>query len=228
MRSEFEIEEYKKRIETKQISETKKYFFIEAYEGCIPLDFWNIKKEEVEHNCEIFREVILKYCKKFKTTHRRGYGIILFGDNGEGKSFFLSYILTRAIKKGKTVYYTTLPQLDHNIKRGFRDHKIAERIEMMLTSDYLAIDEIGKEQKGDKKKIAPIYSDTQFERILKRRFDDGMPTLLGSNLNYEDLIGMYGSTVESVIKGKYTMAELNEGDYRAILATRMRKEMGIG
>jgi len=68
--------------------------------------------------------------------------------------------------------------------------------------------------------------DTQVERLLKQRFDDAMPTLIATNMNQEDLYRTYGTTIGSIMIGKYKAVVLKSGDYREKLADRMDKEMG--
>lgn len=232
MRSTEEVEEFKNQVFSKGIREKKKRFLIEAFEGCIPMEFWYIKKKSIKQNVDIFKEVILKYCQKLNKARRRGFGLCLIGDNGVGKTYFLSYVLTRAIKEGKTVYYTTMPQLEYDIMLGFDDKDAKKYLSLMLTSDFLVIDELGKEQRAKReqklkgKKRAASFIDQQLERILKNRFDNAMPVLLGSNLDFGDLSKTYGTSVVSVLKGKYLVAELVGDDYREVLAAEMRTEMG--
>lgn len=222
MRSQEEIEEVRKKIYSKDWDEEKKRFYMEAFEGCVPIEFWKIKKNDIKQNVDVFKKFILTYCKKLKTAHQKGYGLCLLGNNGVGKTYFISYILTKAIKKGKTVYYTTMPELDFNIKRGFDDYKLSRYLQMLLTSDFLAIDEVGKEKTKNGKQT---FMDSQVERILKKRFDDAMPVLLGTNLSFHNLSKTYGSTVESIIQGKYQIVQMGEGDYRKVLAREMNKDM---
>jgi len=227
MRDLEEVEEFKTRVASKHISDERKHFLVGAFEGCVPMEFWKIKKSSVKQNVDVFKNVILKYCENLNKAHRRGFGLCLVGDNGVGKTYFISYVLTQAIKKRKTVYYTTMLQLEHDIKRGFDDKGATKYLDLLLTSDWLAIDELGKEQRVKGRKQTATFIDSQFERILKKRFDDSMPVLLGSNLDYKDLSKTYGSSVVSVLKGKYLVAELVGEDYREVLATQTRKEMGF-
>lgn len=227
MRDLEEVEEFKTQVASKHISDKRKRFLIGAFEGCVPMEFWKIKKSSVKQNVDVFKEVILKYCRNLNKAHRRGFGLCLIGDNGVGKTYFISYVLTKAIKKGKTVYYTTMLQLEHDIKRGFDDKEATKYLDLLLTSDWLAIDELGKEQRVKGKKQTASFIDNQLERILKKRFDDSMPVLLGSNLDYKDLSETYGSSIVSVLKGKYLVAELVGEDYREVLAAETRKEMGF-
>jgi DNA replication protein DnaC len=199
----------------------KQDFIVKAYEACIPKDFWFTKKEDIDHNVEVFKDVILKYIGHLTKALNKGYGLALLGDNGVGKTYFLSYILAQAIRKGRTVYYTTMPQLDYDIKRGFDDKKIAARLDFMLTSDFIAIDELGKE----KYKAGTTFTDTQFERILKRRCDDGNPVLIATNMDFQEVIEQYGPTVGSIIEGKLQPVQIPPGDYRKRLAKKMAKDM---
>lgn len=193
-----------------------------AYEACIPQDFWYIKPEDVKHNKEIFTQVIQQYTSKLTTALKRGYGLIFQGDNGVGKTYFISYILMEAIKRGRTAYYTTMPDLDFNIKRGFDDNDLAERLQWMLTSDFLAIDEMGKERAKSSNK----YMDGQVERILKRRLDDSNPLILATNMGIDEMKKAYGATVGSMLSGKFQALTMAPGDFREIVHDKMQTEMG--
>jgi len=193
-----------------------------AYEACIPHDFWKIKANDITGNTVVFKEVVQVYCKRLGRALKGGYGLLLLGDNGVGKTMFLSYVGMEAIRKARTVYYTTLPQLDWDIKKGFNDKAAEERLQWLLTSDFLLIDEMGKERK----KRSNEYGDQQVERILKQRFDDSQPVLIASNLDIEGLTEAYGSTVGSMLRGKFQTAMMESGDFRDHLQGKMLKEMG--
>jgi len=195
---------------------------VAAYEACVPRDFWNIKPEDVTNNREVFTNVVWKYAKQLNKALKKGYGLVFLGDNGVGKTYFMSYVLMEAIKKGRTAFYTTAPQLDYDIKRAFNDPVAQDRIRWLLTSDFLAIDEMGKE----KFKKDTTYTDTQVERILKQRCDDSMPVLMATNMDYNMLLSAYGPTIGSIISGKFQTVTMEPGDHRAKLASQMETDMG--
>lgn len=195
---------------------------VSAFEACIPRDFWFSEPGDVKYNKEAFEAVILPYIKRLRRARANGYGLVLLGDNGVGKTMFTSIVLVAAIKRGFTAYYTTLPQLDHNLKRGMSDREIAQRLDWMLTSDFVAIDEMGKERYKD----GDSWMRLQVERILKERFDNSLPTLLASNADLEALSRMYGSTIGSILDGKYQQVALEPGDFRLHLRKKMEKDMG--
>lgn len=199
-------------------------FACACYEACIPTDFWRVKPEGVTHNVDAFRAVVQAYADRLGKARRKGYGLLLLGDNGVGKTMFLSYVLTQAIMRGWTAYYTTVPQLDYDLKRGFGDQESRDRLDLMLTSDFLALDEMGKEHMG--KGETDTWMRTQVERILKERFDSSLPVLLATNADMETLARVYGPTVASMLEGKYAQATLEPGDHRRKVRERMEADMG--
>jgi DNA replication protein DnaC len=193
-----------------------------AYEACIPQDFWWIRETQVINNRNVFERVVNPYVNKLRQALKHGYGLVLLGDNGVGKTYFISYILMEAIKRHATVYYTTMPDLDYNLKRGFKNPEIEERLNWMLTSDFLAIDELGKERA----KLDNKYMDAQVERILKRRLDDNYPMILATNMDSDSLDQAYGVTVASMLSGKFEIVTMEPGDFRASLRDKMVYDMG--
>lgn len=195
---------------------------VAAFEACIPQDFWWIKESDVTNNLTVFNEVVKPYVDKLNKALRRGYGLLFLGDNGVGKTYFISYILMAAIRKGRSTYYTTMPDLDYNIKRGFKNAEIEERLHWMLTSDLLAVDEVGKERA----KSSNAYMDAQVERLLKRRIDDSKSILLATNMDMDSLDKAYGPTVASMLAGKFQSLTMEPGDFRSMVRERMIEEMG--
>ena len=138
-------------------------------------------------------------------------------------TMFLSFVLTQMIKREASVYYTTLPQLDVDIKRGFRDRELESRLVEMFDSDFVVIDEVGKEYKSK-----DAYIKTRFELAVKTRYDNGDPTLFGSNFSMSELSEEYGSSVASMWKGRTKMATLAYGDQRKLTTKKMEQDMGFG
>jgi DNA replication protein DnaC len=201
------------------------HFEIEAYEACIPRDFWYYKTSEVTVNKSTFKKYVKEYVKKLNVAHRSGYGLLFSGSNGVGKTTFLSYIASNAIRKGKSSYYTTMPQLDHDLKLGWDDRASRDRMEVMFTSDFLVIDELNKEFKKEVDK--PNWINTQLERILKKRYDENKPVLMATNATVRELKEIYGPTISSLISGKYKVIPMTPGDNRPKLAKKMESDMGI-
>ena len=221
MRTEDEVQRFFEDMQMDH-EEDKAAYYTACYEGCLPRMFWDVDSSHVRHNTENFNAIILPYCKRWKKARNRGYGLLLSGDNGTGKTMFMSFVLTQMIKRGATVYYTNLAQLDVDLKRGFKDGAFERRLLDMLESDFVAIDEIGKEQAKE-----DSYLRSRFELLMKTRYDNGDPMLCATNLDMEKITEMYGSTIESMFEGRYELVMLRSGDFRRSATKRMRKDMGF-
>lgn len=192
-----------------------------AFEAGIPRDFWDYTEANVEYNREAFDGIVQPYVRKLGRALKRGYGLLFLGDNGTGKTMFISHVLMAACRRNFTAFYTTMTQLAHDVKRGFNSNEAQQRLEWYLTSDFFAIDEMGKERfkSGDN------FMRTELERILKARYDDGRPVLIATNASMKELEEFYGATFTSMLVGKYEQVVMEPGDYREQMRKRMKSEM---
>lgn len=185
----------------------------ECYESCIPRSFWELEAADITHNPEIFELRIRKYVRRRRRMMSGGYGLLICGPNGSGKTTFACYIATQLIRCGYSVYYTTLKKLDSDLKQGFRDRVWHDRLRMMLfESDLVIVDETGKEHfKEDS------WFTVEWEDFLKTRFDNKDPTILCSNMQSVSLCQLYGKTFESMVDARFVEVNLPSGDYRKLL-----------
>jgi DNA replication protein DnaC len=217
----FEVEAFRAEASGREVTPGRLAYETSMYEGCVPELYWFVKPGDVQHNQEAFNGIVVPYRKKMATAFQNGYGLVFTGDNGTGKTLFMSYLLGRAVLKGYSVYYTTLMGLDADMKRGFGDHAATSRLREQLDSDVVAIDEMGKEH------VKRDFLATQLEAYLKERYDNGYPTFLSSNLEYAELCRMYGPTIESMLEGRYQQVNLEGGDFRRKMVAKMRADMGF-
>lgn len=201
--------------------EPKRAYLTECYAAGVPRSFWNVRSSDVTHNKEIFSKVICQYRKMRRKVLSKGWGLVLMGDNGSGKTMFASYVATQFLRRGTSIYYTTLVGLNEDFKRGFSDPAFSARLETALEADFLVLDELGKELRADG------HLGVRLEQILKQRYDDARPTVLATNLSWDELVKRYGSSIESMLEGRYLKVPLSAGDYRKVSKHRMKKDLKV-
>lgn len=219
MRDEADIEAFA-NAQSARLSPERVAFELAMFRSCVPQLYWHVKSSDVKHNQVAFQSKVMPYRRRLRRAHRHGYGLLFVGDNGTGKTLFISYLLARCAKAGYSTYYTTLKGMDLNIKRGYDDPASGRRLRAALAADFLAIDELGKEHARSPHLVAEL------EHVLKSRYDDGYPTLLASNLSLKTLAELYGPTVASMLDGRFAQVQLEGGDYRTKMAGTMEREMG--
>lgn len=222
MRTVAEVENFYQQAVERFKDEARASYYSDCFEACLPKAFWDKTSVDVKRNKKAFRGVVLAYVKRWRIALNHGYGLIFCGDNGTGKTLFLTFILSQMIKRDCSVYYTSIAQLDVDLKSGFTDNKRARRLEKQLDCDFLVLDEMGKEHVKDNS-----YLRSRLELLLKTRFDNGDPTLLGTNLDLDTLEEHYGSSITSMLRGKYVFVPLICADFREKEAARMRTKMGL-
>lgn len=197
---------------------------VRYYEACIPQDSWSFTGKDVAFNSDIFEDIFRRYVSRINIVRKNGYSLFLCGDNGSGKTLFACWALKQALlQRGDcfSAYYSTLKGLDNNFRRSFSDRELYRSLqEDYLLRDFLVIDEVGKESAGDKQ----IKS--QFEDILKSRYDNNLPTIVISNLTHEDFVKEYGSSVASMLEGKYKIVPFEGGsDCRKMIRKQMEEHI---
>ena len=199
----------------------RRSFMVECFAAGVPKSFWFCLAKDVSYNQEVFQKIVCRYASKRKTILRRGWGMALMGDNGSGKTMFASYLATQFLRRGTSVYYTRVPKLNEDFKRGFKDDVFAVRLNEALEAELLVLDELGKELNSDG------YLGVRLEEILKERYDNAQPTIITSNLNWTALVKRYGASIESMLEGRYLKVALEAGDFRLKTKADMKKDMKL-
>jgi DNA replication protein DnaC len=195
-----------------------------VFESCIPSSFLKTEDKDVKHNRAVWEKIVLKYCGQLPKALEGGASLLFVGDNGTGKTMFACYILMEALKLGYSGYYITALDLDFYFRRGMVEHGLLEQLDRALSSDFLVLDELGAEVF---KTNQDSFTRVQVDRILKRRYDNSLPTILASNANVKQLSATYGMSIRSLLTGgKYLSVVFEPGDYRVHLQTFFSK-LGI-
>lgn len=150
--------------------------------------------------------------------------LLLFGNNGSGKTSSSMFVALNAIRKGKTARYITLRRF-LNQKFNFSDPEAMEEVEYVRDVDVLVLDDIGKEFHGG----SALRALVEMEELLRHRFSRDGITILTSNFNpfsvefeVEGVARVHHESILSLMLANcLPLAVIITEDYRRELARRL-------
>lgn len=141
-------------------------------------------------------------------------GLFLFGSNGVGKTLIACIVAKEAYKCRYSTRRVTFVDYmsQYTLMWGARSIDEKESAEDNLYNNYkavefLVLEEVGKEV--DSKASAPILED-----LLRYREDNGLVTVICTNLSPRDIELRYGASVSSLLRGSMTPIRIEGIDKR--------------
>lgn len=180
--------------------------------------------------------------KKIGGLGTTGVGLLFDGDAGLGKTTHSVITVMELIRRlpeddakirslfkyknddygtsSRPIYYLTVPDFMTR-KKAMIDAEPSDRREMQLymeglhgrsTMDHLnvrvlVLDDLGKELKSD-------YNAAGFDELLRSRYDNGLPTLVTTNLAITKWKDKYGEAMESFAHEAFRRVIIGESDLR--------------
>ena len=183
------------------------YPFIEAWNRENP-------KKPIQLNYEEAKNVLKKvarYVRNLETAKKKGISILLAGNNGSGKTLLAVAILKAVLRSGMTGQMTSLGGILQLYTEGWSDpHKRMLFDERIRNTDFLLIDDVGKEYQAKNSDLTEIM----FDNLIRYRVFRRKPFILTTNTAPEDLLNRYGNSLMSLIEGKTLRISVVNGDYR--------------
>ncbi len=188
-----------------------KYVFKKNY----TLDIENIDLDsysfEIFKNKEHKNKMInhLSYIREyFKYINENKYkNLIIFGENGLGKTYMLSALCNSLIKAGKIVVYQSAPVLIERLKAEAFSNEETNIEEILKECDLLIIDDLGKEYISD-------YSISHLFNIINERYNNKKSIAISTNIHINNLHKEYGEAIQSRLIENGTLLEFNGENLR--------------
>jgi len=152
-----------------------------------------------------------EYAENLEYNVRMGRGLIFWSrDTGTGKTLLASLLAKKALVDGYDVYFTPFNEMISTFTSGWKDEEEKTWfIKRVRNVPILVVDDIGKEAKGASNMI-----DAMFDMVMRHRVSAGLPTIITTNLEPQDIKAGYGRFVMSLLSEQSEMVEVPGMDYR--------------
>lgn len=183
----------------------------------VPALYWGVELEKVKKPQAI---TVSKYISNFVAYRKKGWGLLLWGQYGSGKSACAAVILKEAVIGNKmTGLWVFADQIPAYVIDRTRFDAQELWLERMISVDLLVIDELILHRKD-------TFMDTAIEMVFRRRLTAQKPTIITSNISpkqFEDNYpAMHSALTEAIFPVKF------EGSFRVDAAAEMAKEFKNG
>ncbi len=157
-------------------------------------------------------EKILNQCRLYaQSFNAHSPNLMFMGGTGLGKTHLSLSIANVAINKGFSVIYGTSQNIlsDLQNENFGRTENIYYNEYDVLHTDLLILDDLGTEYRNQ-------YSVACLYNIINTRLLQKKPTIISTNVDYDDLSSAYDQRITSRIAGEYSTLTLEGNDIRYI------------
>lgn len=146
-----------------------------------------------------------EYAKDFS---KNSENLLFMGGVGLGKTHLCAAIIGEVIKKGYGVVYGSAQNLFSKVeKEHFSYDTQSHSLDALLNADLLVIDDLGAE-------FSTSFTQSLLYNIVNTRMNNGMPTVINTNLTLSELEQRYTSRVSSRLIGNYELFKFVGSDIR--------------
>lgn len=184
-------------------------------------DYYSVHKFEDElvsprKNIEEIFTACINFVKDFDKSSEN---LFFYGRSGLGKTFLSNCIAKDLLDRGKLVIYQTCSGLIELLKQekfDKIDEASEEKIDDILNSDLLIIDDMGTEYITD-------FSQIELFNVLNKRLLSNKKMIISTNLSLENIMNVYSERITSRIFGSFTMYKFYGDDIRLRIGQQKRK-----
>ena len=160
---------------------------------------------------------IADYVRNITNAKKKGISLMLAGSNGTGKTLLATSILKAVIQKGMSAQMTSLGGIIQCYTDGWGDPKKRQIFDDRIkNSDFLLIDDVGKEYQAKNSDLTEIM----FDNLIRYRVFRRKPFILTTNTAPDDLRNRYGNSLMSLIEGKTIKLKVLGSDYRKAIQSK--------
>lgn len=161
--------------------------------------------------------LVQAYIEDLDSNFENNKGLFLYGSNGVGKTMLSSIILKEAYRHRYTSRRSTFVEYVDKYTKVWNAKSADEKatLEDELYTYYKAVEFLVLEEVG--KEIDSKVSASILEDLLRYREDNGLVTIVCTNLNISLMTERYGESCISLLKGNTTPVMIECEDKRATI-----------
>ena len=176
----------------------------------IPRRFWTAEYGEIHEGS---RQRLDPFLKGIKRALSAGYGMVLWGNNGVGKTATASVCMKEARRVGKTAYFITMSRLiEDSIRRTMYNESLLV-IDRCRQVDLLVVDDVGKENVDFTKE--KDTTEAMFEDLIRERNSNRRSSIVTTNLSPDNVIKRYGASFGRMLQESTPFIEI-EGESKRL------------
>jgi len=145
---------------------------------------------------------------------RNGFGAVLIGDSGTGKSALVNLMLRTLMFLGYDGYFIRYPSLLDWVPKTWQDeeedHFFKKRV---VNAGVLVIDDLGGST-SEIEKSSPEFAMRAIDNILRHRLSVGVPTFITSRLSADKLQSIFGQSISDLIRESSSIHVLRGESFR--------------
>ncbi|MBR0485838.1 MAG: ATP-binding protein [Oscillospiraceae bacterium] len=176
------------------------------------LEYYKGKITDDGINCYASMSNILQRCRQYAANfHPHASSLLFFGDVGVGKTHLSLSIVTEVLKQGYEVIYDSIGNLISRIEHEHfsREKSEEDTLQLLLNTDFLVLDDLGTEFQTQFN-LSVVYT------IINTRINRNLPTIISTNLNWQQLNEQYQERIMSRLFAVYESIEFRGPDVRLI------------
>lgn len=176
-------------------------------------ELWHDKNWE-DFEGDFYKEEVKKLVEEESNTN-----LILYGNQGCGKTMLMNIAFKELLHIGNNVYILDFRDLVQAYLKGFG---ASEQFKEYLDCDYLGIDDLGKEFSGSG--VSKEIVVNVLDYTLRHRYHRQLPTWITSNISLSDISSEYGEYIASLLKRSSIAIPFTGNDYGAKMFKKIVKK----
>jgi DNA replication protein DnaC len=177
----------------------------------LPEKYWSVKFASILPEGSEHKRIIGRYLHLICTLVDSGKGLLLYGDNSQGKTSASAVILKEARRWGYTgLFVRSNEVVDASMSNVKFDTSFSLK-ERAKHVDLLIMDDLGKEYRADSG-----WSVRLIDNLIRHRVQNRLSTIVTSNMQLEAIEEVYKPSMVKAMIGALYPVMVSGHDYRVI------------